>query len=415
LRNLESVCYDASHMALEDRGREPIKVEAKEGPLNAYRQQSKEAEALENPKPEDTGPTLAETLADNKQSALFVDMLTKDKTDTEGMDLAEKLAHTKDLLPGDLTKLAPYNTKFKERIERANEMKARITEENIKEFGQNNPRFQEFLDLVGPEKMVKAVHSQMLALLINNEGEFNALKGALDELNKYRSDVSESGYKTIDDEIRVWCDENKVEAGDYMRIMQLKDPKERTKQLRVEIRESYNGFKRIVDTIGDFTGIDKISFARKEAQGVTREAFKTSLGLLIEGVDDRVSDIGGTLQWAIDKNPQMQSAVMAEITGDQIAEEKTGMGYTKMRESMDKPEKIDKDFEKAWSAEMSKNKALSRLGPYKKAEALAAFGKKYISDQEKSRKKEGGFWESILNKFINNRVRDKMKGLKQGL
>ncbi len=271
---------------------------------------SKDKQAEEEhitPPPE--GHTLAEVLQDKNKSHLFGELLRVDGNE----DLAVRLAEGK-IEKSDINLLEQQRIKFSEKITQSEEIEKLLTTDNMVAFARNHPEFEKIINLIGPEKAIRVIQSQLRDISITDEGRFNRIASAMETYESYRN----GEYKAVNDRVEKLCKDKNISPQEYLTALAIEDPAEKEKALKELSNRTYGKFKKAINFVSAGTW----------AKNTTLEALKASEGSLETSIDDlnvHQSDIGSALFASVSGNDQMRNNFFSELVHEKApAEAKKG-------------------------------------------------------------------------------------------
>ena len=167
---------------------------------------------------------MAQVLQDKNKSHLFGKLLERDGN----QDLAKRITEGK-LEESDIAVLEEQRKLFSEKITQSEKIEKMLTKENVIEFARNHPDFEKIVNLVGPEKAVKAIQSQLKDISITDEGRFNIIASAMEARDSYKN----GDYKKLNDQVEKMCKDNKIRPQEYLDALAIQDPAEKEEALNI--------------------------------------------------------------------------------------------------------------------------------------------------------------------------------------
>ncbi len=356
------------------------------GILDSFRK-SKEKKG-EHTTPPPQGHTLAQILQDKNKSHLFGKLLMQGEKE----DLAQRLAEGK-LNENDIALLEIERLAFSEKLAQAEKVEKLLTKENIIDFARNHPEFEKIVNLVGPEKAVKAIQSQLKDISITDEGRFFGILGAVGTLENYKN----GEYKEINDKVEKLLKDNKITSQEYLTVLAIDNPLEKEKALKKLVTKSYGTYDKICNFLsgGEFSRYTFEDLQNSE----------TSLEESIAQLNAHQKDIGEVLFYSISGHDNMRNALFSELVNEKTPEEpKSGFKEAK-KEAFNEDE-----FEKEWKKE-KEYVGYDGLSDAEKERAKQTFvDNAQMHYLEKNTGK--GFWHEILvtiTEALINSKKDKLK------
>ncbi|MFA6077006.1 MAG: hypothetical protein WC735_02940 [Candidatus Paceibacterota bacterium] len=361
------------------------------GILDSLRKSREEKKEHATPPPQ--GHTLAQVLQDKNKSHLFGKLLERDGD----QELASRLAEGK-LEESDIALLEEKRLIFSEKIIQAEKIEKLLTKENIIDFARNHPEFEKIINLLGPEKAIKAIQGQLREISITDESRFNGILSAMETLDSYKK----GEYKTVNDEVEKICKDNNISPQEYLAVLAIEDPIEKDKKLRElasrvpsELRKTMNWLSRGMVGKGG-------TFNEDVLRGL--QSSENSLENSIAQLDLLHQDIGAVLFYSVSGNDNMRNALAGELTNEKVQEEpKSGFKEAK-KEAFDEAE-----FEEEWENK-KRYTNYERLSDAEREHVKQTF----IDDAHTyyMKKNSGkGFWHNVLitlTETLINSKKDKL-------
>jgi len=368
------------------------------GIIDSFRKSKdeKKDENKEHPTPPPEGHVLVEILQDKKKFGLFSMLLGKDGYG----DLALRLVKG-ELKGDDIGLLEQERLAFSEKLTKSEKIKKLLTKENVIGFARNHPEFEKIINLVGPEKAIKAIQGQLEEISITDENRFDNISDSIQTYDSYKN----GKYKEVNDRVEKLCKDKNITPQEYLDALAIKDPKEKEKALKELSKRTYGKFKSTINFIS----------RGKWAKNTTLEGLKTSEISLEDSVaelDNYQRDIGSVLFYSISDNDDMRKAMSNELINERTPEKpKTGLGDIKQEIGENT---LDEDkFGADWEA-------------FKEREAYGAaydneqgaLKDKFLSEQKEAYKKKNanvggkGWWHSFLAILFEGKINSKKDTLK---
>src|SRR5258708_2069144 len=190
----------------------------------------------------DDGPSLAYIL-NGPNSRFFGEMLAM-APDEEPREVAMRMSSGR-LEERDLDLLEKYRNEFNKKMQTMETLEAEITPENLGLFAQHSEKFSKIIKLLGPEKAVRAIKSELRNLYFGDEESrerFAGIQKAIQGLTEYKGDKGE--FAKIEKEIREKCKANNISEEDFEAAMQIKDVAERREKIEEMIKEKYGKVRK---------------------------------------------------------------------------------------------------------------------------------------------------------------------------
>lgn len=361
---------------------------------NSYKKQVESANAKEEAKTKDPndveqpGRTLTDIIADKSESAIFGSFLKKEGP--SGVELAERLAKN-ELRAEDLKALEVRRLEHIQKMHEVEGLEKQMTPEYVANFAKYSPKFQEIVNLIGPEKAASALQSQMRELLVSDQDRFNNLSNKMKELMTFRRGELSDTDKAIIEE----CKKNGVSEADFMKALAMEDEEERKEFLKGHVRNSYKWYKKGADfiTFGKWSKEDAKNLAAK----------KDDMDAVLETLNNHISGVGGMLEDVVDGNDAVRGAFAAEIIGEKIPKPEPQKTFKEARSEKATEEKMIDDEWLKYKAAVKFDTLATQ--PEKDAE-IAKFRQQMI-DQEKEKNKKKGFWASLFASLFESTVKSK--------
>ncbi len=346
---------------------------------------SKEKKEQTTPPPQ--GHTLAEVLQDKNKSHLFGKLLEEGGN----KHLAARLAEGK-LEESDIQLLEEQRKIFSEKITQSEKVERLLTKENIIDFARNHPEFEKIINLVGPEKAIKVIQSQLKEISITDEGRFNVIASLMEAYDSNKN----GEYKEINDKVGKLLKDNKISEKEYLDVLAIVDPDEKEKALKRLSVKTFGGFKKALNYFGLYEAKD--TFESLKESEISLEDSITQLNIHNES-------IGSALFLSVSGNDDMRKALFGELLNEKAPEEpKSGFREAK-KETFNESE-----FGTAWEDKKKATPGYATLGAGQEAVKQA-----FIDEQKKAykEKNEGkGFWHEILSAITEALISSKKDKLK---
>lgn len=293
---------------------------------------SKDKEAEKNhTTPPPQGHTLAEVLQDKNKSHLFGELLKKNDKE----NLAQKLVEGK-LEKGDIELLEEQRKIFSKKITQSEKIEKLLTKDNVVEFARNHPKFEKIINLIGPEKAIRVIQSQLKDISVTDEGRFNSIASAMEIYESYRNNGE---YKAVNDKVEKLCKDKNISPQEYLTALAIEDPEEKEKALKKLSRRTYGNFKKAINFVSG--GI--------LAENTTLDALKHSEGLLeisIDNLNTYQGEIGSALFASVSDNDQIRNNFLGELVHEKApVEAKNGFVDAKKESTTFNQEDFDTDWE----------------------------------------------------------------------
>ncbi len=360
------------------------------GILDSVRRNKVEKE--EKDAPLVTGPTLDEVMQDPEQFHLFGEMLKASGNES----LGERMV-AKNLDPDDFAILERQRKIFNKKMESAEKAEKWLTKENIMDLARNHPRFKDFIGVLGPDRAIEAIQSQLKSMSITDEGRFRKLFSSIERSESYKN----SGYKKIDEDVEKFLKDKNITPQEYLDVLAIKDPTEKGKAI-VKLAEKSQGFfketKKVINWLS----------RGKWAKNTTFPDLIKNLDLTeisIAQLDKYQKDIGAALFAISNGNDDMRKAMSHALVGEEV-KEKSPKGFQELkREAFD-----EKEYDKEWEKE-KKDKKFSSKSSQEQEVIKDAFTQK-AKDYYKDKNDDGSFWAYVFAAFFDKKIEDKKAKLK---
>ena len=362
------------------------------GILDSFRKSKEEKKTQTTPPRQ--GHTLADVLQDKNKSYLFGKLLERDGD----QELAARLAEGK-LEENDIALLEEKRFVFSEKITQAEKIEKLLTKENIIDFARSHPEFEKIVNLLGPEKAIKAIQGQLREISVTDESRFNSVLSAMEFLDSYKN----GEYKIVNDEVEKICKDNNIRPQEYLAVLAIEDPIEKEKKLKElasrvpsELRKTMNWLSRGMVGKGGTFNKDVLE---------SLQSSENSIQNSIAQLDLFHKDIGAVLFYSVSGNDSMRNALASELTNEKVQEEpKSGFKEAK-KEAFNEDE-----FEKEWKKE-KEYVGYEGLNDDERERAKQTFvDNAQMHYLEKNTGK--GFWHEILvtiTEALINSKKDKLK------
>lgn len=359
------------------------------GIMDSYRKMREEGR--EHSTPPAKGFTLAEILKDKSSSDLFGKLLKKEGQE----ELALRVIGGK-LEADDIHLLEELRLKFVEKIDQSEKIEKLLTKENIAGIARKHPDFAKVINLLGPEKAIKAIRSQMKGLCITDEDRFNAIAEPVVIYDSYQN----GQYKESNDRVEKMCEDMGINQQEYLDALAIKDPDEKEKALKKLAKGKYGKYR---------AAWNKISGKNREKLGDLKDA-ELSLENSIDMLDSYKTDIGDALFTTVHED-DMRDAMSRELiseTAAPVAEPKIGLGDAKKETAGDFNQK---EFNQDWET-LKTNESYDALF----ADEQDALKERFIDQQqkkyrEKSEKRKGA-WNYFFAALFERNIKSKKDSLK---
>jgi hypothetical protein len=361
------------------------------GIIDQFRKNKEEKIDKVKPAPPE-GHSVPEIMQDKKSSVLFGELLKKNGL----TDLGHRLREGK-LDPGDMAVLDKHRKEFSEMLVESEKTREFLTEENIISLARNHPDFKQVIDVSTPEKVAKAIGSQLEFLFINDRNRFNEVVSAMKDLEKYGG----GKFKENEKKIEKFCSDNGISQEEYLGIVAIKNGSERNLAMAKLAKSKYGKFKRVVNWVThgkyakDNTG--DIFSALKDSEKTMNSSIKR-----LDGLHREIAD---ALFLSLTQDESMRHALSRELVGEK-AEEDERIGWKDA-----KGQTIDEDkWKKEWEI-------CKREKDYRRSSMVEQEGIKdtFLQEQKDAHKKKNankGFWATIFEDFIEKLINDKRSQLK---
>ncbi len=336
--------------------------------------------------------TLSSILEDSKKSSLFGHMLSEGGE--EDKQLAERLA-THQLEEGDIKILEEKRAEAAERFEEVEKAKNFINKENISSLAQNNEKFMKIINLVGENKAMEIIKSELDSLAFKNPNRFREIFDSINNLNSFKG----GEYKQLDEEITKIAKDHHIKDSSYAKLLAIEDEDERVNKIRDEIRKDYGFFRR---KWGDLRGNKSKSMKDAIELAGKREDILEAKTKLKNNLDN----IGLAISLSVDRDEVLRNTLANELTGKPMdSKEKSDLGFKQSREAVPTLENTKTEWE-----EYKKKNDWKKITSEPEQEA---FKERFINSiVEKRTKNKTGFWEVLFGFLLERSKSELLEKLK---
>ncbi|MEI6396600.1 MAG: hypothetical protein WCO48_00800 [Candidatus Taylorbacteria bacterium] len=383
-------------MAIEVYKQEQEKIKAEEE--KKRRQEAGEPE-------EDREPlTTAEIIADKEKSDLLGKMLDYEV----GPDSEKIMARLKKGEPNeaDIDVLSKYREIFDKKMQKVENIKEEITPDMVAELGEHDPSFKKLLEHIDPDKLTDVVQDRLGELAMTDPDRFNKLAKKIEKMQEFKK----GDFKKLDDSVKEMCKERNINEDEYMKVLTIKDEKERMKALETFERNSWGegGWgktKRFIDSILSNSlsepGAQKLNWKKSEIDNAFAE------------LDKHKKNIGKMLAVTVKGNDDMRNALANAILGKPTKNERRGF-----KDAESTPQITESEILKRWEEEKAVG-FFDRNGKNKKMwDKMSALeqdkARDYFLDDmkaEQASKRQGGFWDTIFQAIFESFLLEKKASL----
>lgn len=343
--------------------------------------------------PPSRGMTLAEILKDKNSFHLFGKVLKKDGQE----DLARRIIEGK-LEESDIELLEEERLKFAEKIARSEKIEGLLTEETVTEIARQHPTFARIANILGPQKAIRAIRSQLKEICITDEDRFNWIATPLEAYNNYKNVEG----KEVGDKVEKLCKDMGIQPKEYLDAVAIENPKEKEKALRTLARGQHDSFETILNVV--------IGKERKNLRSL-----KDSEILLEDSIaelDGYKNAIGSVLFLSVSGNEDMRNALTRELVSEDAPEEEARAGFSDVKKETNNFDegKFDKDWE-AFKVKM----AYDTSTDFEKGWVQGMFldeQKELHKKQTAKNTKNKGFWASVIMSMFEKKIESKINTLK---
>lgn len=355
------------------------------GILDSFRKNREEKKEHATPPPQ--GHTLAQILQDKNKSYLFGQLLERDGN----KDLAQRMAEGK-LEESDIALLEEKRLIFSEKITQAEKVEKWITKENLIDLARNNPEFGKIINLVGPEKAIKAIQNQLKDISINDENRFNAIISAMEVFESYKN----GEYKEINDKVEKFLKDNKITSQEYITILAIENPLEKEKALKKLATKSYGTYDKICNFLSGG------EFSRGTFEDLQNS--ETSLEDSVTKLNTLQADMSSVLSSSLRGNDSMRNALFSELINEKAPEEHKS-GFKEAKNGTFDKEKLDEEMDEDWEKE-KRHEGYGAKNPAQKKVIEDRFKEKAKTYYREKNKGEG-FWYDIFSAIMEEFINDK--------
>ena len=344
--------------------------------------------------PQNESQTLAEILSDKKKGALFGELLKRDGDE----ELAKRIAG-KNLEPYDISILDKYRTEFTEKMAQVEKVEEMLSEESLMGIAQNHPDFKKIITLVGTEKAIIVIKSQLRDMCFMDENGFNAIAKPIELHNDY----IEGEYKETNEKVEKICKDMQITPEEYLSTLEIKDPQEKERKLKELSGRTYSGFKRAINIIS----LGK--WAKNEGLQNLKDS-ETSIEDSLFELEEHKKNIGTALFISISDNENLRNAFSGELVGDKQVSKTEGRGFGDAKKEAPEKTFSEEDFNKDWEEYKKRNGYDSN--PSYQEDMKDSFINEQVGKSKKNSQENKGFWASIFEILFENKIKNKRNTLK---
>ncbi|MEI8174603.1 MAG: hypothetical protein WCG28_01485 [bacterium] len=338
------------------------------------------------------GSSMPEIMKDKKKSVLFGEMLKQ----AGKLDLAKRLREGK-LDANDLADINKYREAFTGMEVESERVRGLLTEESINNLTRYHPDFKQIVDSSTPEKVIKAIESQLELLFVSDRARFDEIVSAMEGSEKYQSGKYQENEKKIEE----FCSKNKIDEEEYLKILAIENKSERNLAM-LKLAKSKNGrFKKVIHAItfglkAKDNTLDILSGLKDSEKAINGSIKK------LDGLQREIAD---ALFSSLTQNESMRHALSRELIGEK-AEEDGRMGWKEAKgQTLNETE-----LNNGWEARKKRERYAS-----KSVLEQEAIKDTFIQEQkaEYKRANQGkGFWATVFEDFIEGLIDAKKSKLK---
>ena len=251
--------------------------------------------------------TLSEIMRNDKQNALFGDMLARG--DKKSQELAGRVME-KTLKPEDMDDLNKQRERFLEKMKQAEEMIKSLKPETIKSVAEYNPFLKNIISQIGAESVHGVIEAHAKRLAIENEKEFTVLTEKLSAMKKLEDD-GEKLYKKIKDATRLFGGEHDSSMETQLHdVLSMEPGADRERILRdmVTRKGGVRGFLASTRETNKTNRVNEIL-----SNGDLKDLSEAFVQL-----EDRKKQLGGALEDSLKKHGPTWKAVVEVMTGKDV-------------------------------------------------------------------------------------------------
>ncbi len=376
--------------------------------LETYKKEQKKLEKEEEielndgvEKEQEETLTIKKILADKESSALFGKMI-EESGGPEGKDMAVRLVDGK-LEEGDVDSLEKYRASFEEKMHVVENLNEELTPELLDELGLQSPEFKKILNTLDSKTTSKMIKDRMAELAVSEPEHFDKISKKIEKLQ----DFKDGEFKVLDESVKKICEENNIDADDYLKALAINDPKKQEETLRNLVRDSWGeggwgSTVRVLDKFSSLFGGGSKLIAEQLADQ------KVNIDAVFAELDKHKKGIGKVLATTVKGSNTMRDALSKALIGEPTKVEHIGMKDSK--ELLPKEIDIDTRWEEAKVDLNVGGKTWNRLNSVEKDKERKKFGNK-IKAEAKKKSKGKGFWASIFEAIFGSFIDDKISKL----
>lgn len=275
-----------------------------------------------------------------------------------------------------------------------------LTPELLNELGLQSPEFQKILNTLDSKTTSKMIKDRMAELAVSEPERFDKISDKLEGLQ----DFKKGEFKELDDSVKKICEENNINADDYLKALAIKDPKEQGEVLRNLVRDSWGdggwgSTVRVIDKFSSLFGGGSKLIAEQLAEQ------KVNIDAVFAELDKHKKGIGKVLAVTIKGSDTMRDALSKALIGEPTKVEQIGMKENK--DVLPKEAEIEERWEEVKADIKVGGKVWSKLNVAEKDKERKKFGN-LMKAEAKKKSKGKGFWamilEAIFGKFIDEKI-----------
>ncbi len=360
------------------------------GIIDSFRKKKEASQEEEHTTPPPKGHALAEILNDKTNSHLFGTLL-----DNDGQESLGKRVATGNLEEDDIELLEEYRKKYSEKVIESETIEKLLTEENVIEIARSQPDFAKIINILGPQKAIRAIRSQLREMCFTDGERFSRIAEPIVEYDSYKN----GEYKKTNDKVEKFCKDNNISIKGYLEALDIEDPKEKEEALKKLAGEKQEGWK-VWNAITLKTARNLKGLQSAEAE----------MELSIAELDKYKEAVGDMLYTSVSGNKDMRDAFARELLSESApaVEPKSGFEGGK-KEALGAFD--ENQFNKDWT-EYKKKMNYDGSDDDEKDNLKDLF----IDDQKKAyrtkNKGHEGFWTSIFGALFEGKIDDKKDTLK---
>jgi hypothetical protein len=355
--------------------------------IEQFGQRKQEDEQVERAEREPKRISLAQILADEKESKLFSAYLEQGDTEDneDKKSLGKKLFKGEELSETDVDALYEETGKFFATKERADKIRQNL-EENKEAIIHASPELRKIVELVGSEVVDAALLERFEEIAITHPEVLASLEDGFAKFSKAGESI-EIGNERID----AYCKEYGFTEDEYLDALRRRE--DDPYALEDLVKSKMGVWKKIKGKFGSYE--DFMNNVNDDLD--RRDYVKEKLAV----ADESLTEMGGILRKTLFQNKEAKQILEANLEHKEGPSEK--MTFFEARGLLVAP-RDEKEMKEDW-AEYQKEH--SGATDYNVDVARTNFAKEYASN--KMPKKKSGFWATIFRTIFSASIEQKLK------